>query len=70
MIKESCSPFATPIIQVKKKDGTLCLCVDYRQLNGKTRRDAFPLPRTEESLDALSEARWFSTMDLDSGYNQ
>lgn len=46
------------------------MCVDYRQLNSKTRKYLFPLPRIEESLDALSGARWFTTMDLASGYNQ
>ncbi|KAK0135759.1 Retrovirus-related Pol polyprotein from transposon 17.6 [Merluccius polli] len=70
VIRESSSPFASPIVLVKKKDGTLRLCVDYRLINSKTRRDAFPLPRIEESLDALSGARWFSTLDLASGYNQ
>ena len=70
VIRESSSPYASPIVLVKKKDGSLRLCVDYRQLNKKTRKDAFPLPRIEESLDALSGARWFSTMDLTSGYNQ
>ncbi len=70
VIRESCSPYASPIVLVKKKDGGLRLCVDYRQLNAKTRRDAFPLPRIEESLDALTGACWFSTMDLASGYNQ
>lgn len=70
VIRESSSPFASPIVLVKKKDGSLRMCVDYRQLNAKTRKDAFPLPRIEESLDMLCGARWFSTMDLASGYNQ
>ncbi|XP_026064099.1 uncharacterized protein LOC113047063 [Carassius auratus] len=70
IIRESCSPYASPIVLVKKKDGTLRMCVDYRQLNAKTRKDAFPLPRIEESLDSLTGACWFSTMDLASGYNQ
>lgn len=70
VIRESCSPYSSPIVLVTKKDGSLRLCVDYRQLNSKTRRDAYPLPRIDESLDALSGARWFSTLDLASGYNQ
>ena len=70
VIRESSSPFASPIVLVKKKDGSLRLCVDYRLLNSKTRKDAFPLPRIEESLDSLSGACWFSTLDLAAGYNQ
>lgn len=70
VIRESSSPYASPIVLVRKKDGSLRMCVDYRQLNSKTRKDAFPLPRIEESLDALSGAQWFSTLDLASGYNQ
>lgn len=70
VIRESSSPYASPIVLVRKKDGSLRMCVDYRQLNSKTRKDAFPLPRIEESLDALAGARWFSTIDLASGYNQ
>ncbi|KAF7641863.1 hypothetical protein LDENG_00270030 [Lucifuga dentata] len=70
VIRESSSPYASPIVLVRKKDGSLRLCVDYRQLNHKTRKDAFPLLCIEESLDVLSEAKWFSTLDLASGYNQ
>lgn len=70
VIRESCSPYASPIVLVKKKDGGLRMCVDYRGLNSKTRKDAFPLPRIEETLDSLAGACWFSTMDLASGYNR
>lgn len=70
VIRESCSPFVSPVVIVKKRDSTIRLCVDYRLLNAKTRRDAFPLPRIEETLDALSGACWFSTLDLASGCSQ
>ncbi|GAA6083782.1 uncharacterized protein LOC107657336, partial [Tachysurus ichikawai] len=70
IIRESCSPYASPIMLVKKKDSSLRMCVDYRHLNAKTRKDAFPLPRIEESLESLTGARWFSTLDLASGYLQ
>ena len=70
VIRESCSPYSSPIVLVAKKGGSLRMCVDYRQLNAKTRKDAYPLPRIEESLDALTGAKWFSTLDLASGYNQ
>lgn len=69
LIRESSSPYMSPIVLVKKKDGSLRMC-DYRQLNQKTRKDAFPFPCTEESLDALTGPHWFSTLDLASGYNQ
>ena len=70
VIRPSTSPYASPIVLVQKKSGELRMCVDYRQLNAKTRRDAYPLPRIEETLDALGGARYFSTLDLASGYNQ
>ena len=70
IVVESHSPYASPIVVVRKKDGSIRLCVDYRKLNAKTVRDAFPLPRIEESLDAVGAAKWFSTLDLASGFNQ
>lgn len=70
VVSESSSPCAAPIVLVKKKDGTWRFCVDYRKLNVLTHKDAFPLPRIEESLTCLIQARWFSTLDLASGYWQ
>ena len=70
VVRASCSPYSSPIVVVFKKTGEIRLCVDYRLLNAKTRKDAYPLPRIEESLDALTGAQWFSTLDLASGYNQ
>ena len=67
-VKESSSPWSS--VLVTKKDGSQRLCVDYRQLNAATVKDAFPLPRVDESLAALSGSRWFSTMDLACGYWQ
>ena len=67
IIRESSSLYTSSIVLASKKDGSLRMCVDYRQLNSRTRIDAFPLPRIEESLDALSVACWFFT--LASGYN-
>ena len=52
------------------KDGTFRFCVDYRQLNERTVKDGYPLPRIDGCLDFLRGARWFSTMDLRSGYHQ
>ena len=70
IIQESQSPYAAPVVLARKKDGSLRLCVDYRRLNSKTVRDAYPLPRLLESFDALAGAQYFSTLDLASSYHQ
>ena len=67
-VMESSSPWSFPVVLATKKDGSQRLCVDYRQLNAVTIKDAFPLPRVDDSLAALSGSRWFSTLDLASGY--
>ena len=70
VIRPSKSNYASPIVLVRKKSGALRMCVDYRKLNQKTKRDQYPLPRIEESLEALRGAKYFSTIDLASAYNQ
>nr|VZI05385.1 unnamed protein product [Spirometra erinaceieuropaei] len=70
VIRPSSSPWASPIVLVKKKDGSLRLCVDYRKLNAVTVKDSFPLPRIDTTLEALAGAACFSTLDLQSAYWQ
>ena len=70
IITPSMSPWASPVVVVRKKSGELRLCVDYRAVNAISRRDSFPLPRIDEALDALHGSTFFSSLDLASGYYQ
>ncbi|PAA80978.1 hypothetical protein BOX15_Mlig009439g6 [Macrostomum lignano] len=69
-ISEVQSPWCSPVVCVKKKDGSLRFCCDYRKLNEVTKKDAVPLPRTDDLLESLGGAKIFSTMDMQSGYWQ
>ena len=70
MIEPCSGPWASPIVIVTKKDGTHRVCIDFRKVNNVTRKDAFPLPRMDDCLDALAGSKLFSTLDLASGYWQ
>ena len=70
VIRESESPWSSNVVLVRKKDGSLRLCIGYRKLNERTIRDAYQLRRIDETLDKLSVVKIFSTFDLQAGYWQ
>ena len=70
LIEKSNSPWSAQTVLVMKKDGSWRLCVDYRKLNEKTIKDAYPIPRINDNLDALSGSHWFTSLDCDMAYHQ
>ena len=70
VIQSSSSPWSSPIVLVPKKDGSVRFCIDYRRLNGVTRKDVYPLPRIDDILDTLGTSQYFSSLDLCAGYWQ
>lgn len=69
-VRPSSIPFASSAVLVKKKDGTLHMCIDYRALNKKNLKNRYPIPRIDELMDELIGAKYFSEIDLHSGYHQ
>ena len=62
------SDWESPIVPIRKKEGSIRLCVDYRKLNTQSRTDAYPMPRIEDILDQVGKAKFITTLDLTHGY--
>jgi hypothetical protein len=69
-IRESYSPWASPVTLAGKKSGKYRFCIDYRRLNAVTKPDAYPLPRIDELLEKYETSKWFTSLDLAAGYHQ
>ena len=70
IIERSVSGWSSSVILVRKKDGSLRFCFDYRRLNEISQKNVYPLPRIDTCLDAMNGAQWFNTVDLSFGYHQ
>ena len=70
IIRESTSPYSAPIVVVDKKTGDRRMCIDYRDLNAKTKKNSYPIPRQTEIFASFQGAQWFTSLDLASGYWQ
>ena len=64
VIQPSLSPWASPVVLVTKKDGSIWYCIDYRQLNNVTVKDSYHLPDSQDCLDFLQGSKWLTTLDL------
>jgi len=68
VIEPASGEWASPVVMVPKPDGSVRFCIDYRKLNLMTIKDSYPIPRMDECIDSLGDARVFSTLDCNAGY--